>query len=143
MKDFLHGVSNAEGILSYVKKHTEPLSTKIECDQIDTKVKDQDLFSLMYFGKESEILYSAVFMELAKFELDETQFNFFHNDDYYCAQKYEVQQPSVILFRKGFTNNTLTYKGKHALQEFSTWAKTHLVPIIFEIEDKHDSIVMG
>jgi hypothetical protein len=44
----------------------------------------------MYFGKESEALFSSVYIELAKFELDETQFNFFHNDDYYCAQKYEV-----------------------------------------------------
>ena len=143
MKDFLHGLTDVDGILTYVKKHTEPLSTKLECDKIEDHKKDS-LFSLIFFGKETDALYAQVFLDLAKFELDETQFNFYHNDDYACAQKYNVEQPGVMMFRHGFSqNNVLVYKGAHKLQEFSTWAKTHLVPPIFEIEDKHDSLVMG
>ena len=57
MKDFLHGITQVEGILKYVKKHTEPLSTKLECDAIDSH-KNDELFSLIYFGKESDPMYS-------------------------------------------------------------------------------------
>jgi hypothetical protein len=61
----------------------------LDCDSLEAHKKDQ-LFSLIYFGQESDPLFSQVFMDLAKFELDEKAFNFYHTDDYACAQKYNV-----------------------------------------------------
>lgn len=87
-----------------------------------------------------------MFEPFAKSELDMGNVKFFSVKDRSCAVGMgATAETTVLMYRNSqdFTDDKrmITYTGPEKIAEMSTWAKTHFVPTLVEIDEKYDDLI--
>lgn len=119
-------------------KKSGPPSVLADCDTIKAKVA-ANKFTLVFFGAESDELYTAAHVPTASAE---DKISFYHTTDAACAAHYGVSAPAEIFFRT-FEENKNIYTGAADKEALNAWFKPLMVPTLFKFTEDEIEAVFG
>jgi len=122
------GGRTKDTIVSWIQKKTGPPSAVVTCDEI-AKKSEENKFVMVFFGKDSDKLYTDVHVPYAQ---GEDKIVFVHLDDAECATKYGASAPGFVFVRR-FEEKNMPFTGTAATKDdLVAFVKPLMVPTVFE-----------